>query len=212
VSKASRIVAAMTSDNAPHLIAFAKNHTSRQIDFEAARVGGKSAVPKERVKVVGEDLVHLEISISKAVHDNLMRAQNLVSSKTGRAVGIAEVLGRALSEYVERHDPMCKAERARKREASGSAEAKADETKAQLRPNRVSGSSRRKPLPAKVRHAVALRDGGRCTFRDPSGKRCEQERWLDVHHRVPVHAGGGNDPQNLTTLCGFHHDLVHQKI
>ena len=58
VSKASRIVATITPSNASHLIAFAQSHSSREIDFEVAR--GKKKEVKTKVKVVAEDLVHLE--------------------------------------------------------------------------------------------------------------------------------------------------------
>jgi hypothetical protein len=38
------------------------------------------------------------------------------------------------------------------------------------------------------------------------------ESHLDKYDPVrhPVSRGGTNDPENLTTLCGFHHDLAHQ--
>jgi len=68
----------------------------------------------------------------------------------------------------------------------------------------------RRPVSAHTKHTVFNRDGGRCTFRDTSGQRCASERWLHLHHIRPVSSGGGNAPENLSTLCSFHHDLVHQ--
>jgi len=69
---------------------------------------------------------------------------------------------------------------------------------------------KRIPLRAAQKHAVFLRDQGRCTHVGMDGKRCNQDRWVDVHHIVLVKDGGTNDPENLTTLCWSHHDLIHQ--
>ena len=66
------------------------------------------------------------------------------------------------------------------------------------------------PLTAAEKHAVHARDGGRCAHIGESGKRCNADRWVDVHHVRPVSRGGGNELGNLTTLCSYHHDLVHQ--
>ncbi|MGE0527200.1 MAG: HNH endonuclease [Bdellovibrionales bacterium] len=60
------------------------------------------------------------------------------------------------------------------------------------------------------REAALARDGGRCTHVDAQGRRCSEEKWLDVHHIRPVSAGGRHHLDNLTTLCRHHHDLVYQ--
>ena len=69
---------------------------------------------------------------------------------------------------------------------------------------------KRVPLTAAQKHAVTLRDGGRCTFHDSEGRRCHSDRFLDTHHILEVQRGGTNDLENLATLCKFHHDFVHQ--
>ena len=70
--------------------------------------------------------------------------------------------------------------------------------------------TRRKPIAAKTKHHLNLRDQGRCMHQDSHGNRCEQTRWLDRHHLIPVSRGGGNSVENLVTVCGFHHELQHQ--
>ena len=47
---------------------------------------------------------------------------------------------------------------------------------------------------------VFERDGWQCTV--PG---CTSQRNLHAHHIVFRSAGGGDDPENLTTLCVFHH-------
>jgi len=57
----------------------------------------------------------------------------------------------------------------------------------------------------KLRRAVLYRDGG-CTAAG-----CTSRYRLQPHHRVPWSEGGATDPDNLTTLCWFHHHVViHQ--
>ena len=46
---------------------------------------------------------------------------------------------------------------------------------------------------------------------DSKGNRCENRRWLDVHHVVPRAAGGSNAPENLITLCSAHHRIEHDR-
>ncbi len=68
---------------------------------------------------------------------------------------------------------------------------------------------RRHPIPAAVIHQVNLRDQGRCTATLPSGRRCNQARWTEIHHVILVSQGGPDTTDNLTTLCWAHHRKEH---
>lgn len=71
-------------------------------------------------------------------------------------------------------------------------------------------SDRRARLPADWSALVAAvwkRDGGRCTWRLPSGARCPRPG-RDVDHRV---AGDDHRMSNLQLLCGTHHDRKTQR-
>jgi predicted restriction endonuclease len=57
---------------------------------------------------------------------------------------------------------------------------------------------------------VQLRDQAQCTFVDTTGRRCENRRFLHLHHVKPVASGGADEAENLTCLCSEHHSLVHQ--
>lgn len=57
--------------------------------------------------------------------------------------------------------------------------------------------SRRKPIPARLRHEVFRRDGYRCRECGATNK----ETTLEIDHIVPVSKGGGNNLSNLQTLC-----------
>ena len=68
----------------------------------------------------------------------------------------------------------------------------------------------RVPIPAAIKHAVALRDRCQCTFVDSLGRRCDNRRQLHFHHILQVSLGGTNELSNLTTICATHHELIHQ--
>jgi hypothetical protein len=59
-------------------------------------------------------------------------------------------------------------------------------------------------VPPKTRRFVFRRDGDRCTV--PG---CRASAFIEVHHIVPREHGGGHVPENLTLLCGGHHDAHH---
>lgn len=60
-------------------------------------------------------------------------------------------------------------------------------------------------IPAWLRRLVDARDGG-CRF--PG---CGRTRWTHAHHIVHWANGGPTNLDNLVTLCGFHHRLIHRK-
>jgi hypothetical protein len=63
------------------------------------------------------------------------------------------------------------------------------------------GTASRK-IPPKLRRFVMARDGG-CVVDG-----CTSSYRLEVHHVIPASEGGPTDPQNLVTLCWFHHHRV----
>jgi hypothetical protein len=65
-------------------------------------------------------------------------------------------------------------------------------------------------VPASLLHQVNFRDQRRCQHTLPDGKRCNQSRWVEVHHLKPVSQGGKNTLENLTTLCWAHHRYAHR--
>jgi len=60
-------------------------------------------------------------------------------------------------------------------------------------------------IPPKLKRAILHRDGG-CT-----ADGCTSRYRLQPHHKIPWSQGGRTDPDNLVTLCWFHHHVViHQ--
>lgn len=238
LNKASRIVSVITRENVNEVVAFAEAHSTRETQQYVARLRPRAA-KRERVRAIAEDLSDLHLNVSNAFVKKLDRARELQSRAD---MSYAEILDTALTEYLERHDPLEKARRASVREAraqsAGASSARAGSassasTNRQVNksendsqsispepPRNVQGPvsyqdkfcARRKrvPLTAGQKHAVTERDRGQCTHVDARGQRCTERRWLKVHHIRHVSQGGDNTPENLTTLCSAHHDLVHQ--
>lgn len=55
-----------------------------------------------------------------------------------------------------------------------------------------------------IRRDILNRDGFSCQEAD---QRCTSV--LQVHHKIPLSRGGSNSPDNLITLCKFHHSQKH---
>jgi 5-methylcytosine-specific restriction endonuclease McrA len=60
-------------------------------------------------------------------------------------------------------------------------------------------------IPPATRRAVLRRDHHRCVV--PG---CRNSLFLDLHHVKTRSQGGGNDADNLITLCGVHHRAAHR--
>jgi 5-methylcytosine-specific restriction endonuclease McrA len=67
-------------------------------------------------------------------------------------------------------------------------------------------------IPAAVRRAVWLRDGGRCQWELESGGRCGSTHRLQFDHLLPVALGGGSTVDNVRVLCAGHNLLAARRI
>ena len=59
-------------------------------------------------------------------------------------------------------------------------------------------------MPAHVRRAVYVRDGGRCAFVSVEGHRCGERRFIEFHHVMPRAAGGKATVENIQLRCRAH--------
>ncbi len=150
VARASRITSVLTTENAITLIAFAAHHSARETDREVARIAGNGGNEKRRALLVSEEVLDL-----------LKRAQSLLASRNKKHIAAQEALKLVFEDYLERHDPVKKAERTANRKTKS--EPLSSERSEFLR-------NRRKPFSASERHAVFRRDGGLCAFVDVSGQ------------------------------------------
>jgi hypothetical protein len=114
---------------------------------------------------------------------------------------IAEVVDRALSILLE--------ELARRKFAATSRPRPSDEQAASRR-----ADSRH--IPASVKRAVWLRDGGRCAFVGKAARRCEARGFLEFHHVRPYGVGGLATTDNIEIRCrahnGYEADLFYGRM
>ena len=68
--------------------------------------------------------------------------------------------------------------------------------------NPVAATDASRAIPPALRRTIAWRDGG-CTVDG-----CESRYRLEPHHVRPWGHGGAHDPDNLATLCWYHHHVV----
>lgn len=230
-SGAGRLVSTITKENADELIEFAATHSWRQTERELARRNPRAGA-RNKSKSLGNGLVELTLIITEDQLKEFERACSVEAQRTQSAPKPNEVFVAAVRTHLEKYDPVCKADRAKKRadrvvfktapaekhsertESAVDVEPKcgerADVAEQPSRHSERTDKTVRVPRTAEQTHAVNLRDQGRCTHIDANGKGCCEDRWVEIHHIRPVSQGGTNDIDNLTTLCGAHHDLIHQ--
>ena len=195
VSKARKITSVITPESQSTWISKAINLTSRALEKEVAKVLPQELTP-ERTKYVREDRVNLNFGLKEEFFKKLKRIQDLESQRRSKAVSIEETLNAMIELYLEKKDPLEKARR--NINAHAPVPGHRDEK------SKMEESNKRKPFRAQLRHQVNLRDSGKC-----AQEGCDQQRWLDIHHIIPVSQGGQNTLGNLTTLCRGHHKMEH---
>jgi 5-methylcytosine-specific restriction endonuclease McrA len=128
------------------------------------------------------------------------------------------------SDWLERHDPVKRSERCKKRrkERQKSNNSNTTSKLKKIDPEEtsryISPATRDAVFnPARVlmiaRRALRSRDGGQCTYRGSNGKRCESKWDLEIHHdETPFAMGGGHSPGNLRLLCAVHNKLDAERV
>jgi hypothetical protein len=216
-SKAKKIISVINEENKAAWLELAATQTSKQIEKAVVSIHPMSAT-KESLRYKTTDRLELVLGVSENWSQMLTRVKDVASQKLKRAVSTEEALQLAMARYLESFDPLEKASRAHARESNVSNGSPASEKPSQSvesatvpkdSPFSRTVKSARKPLAAALKHAVVMRDQNQCTERDENGHRCENRRWLDVHHIVPVAESGFDELDNLRMLCSEHHKMRH---
>jgi hypothetical protein len=144
--------------------------------------------PRSRIEPLAPARYRLEFTASAELKEKLERAANLMR-QTNPSGELSVLVERALDLLLAKLEKQRLAKAIRPRDGA-------------LRP-----STRRGYVPRAVRREVFERDGERCTFVDPSGRRCESLTWLELDHRVPRALRGADDVSNLSVRCRAHNRL-----
>jgi hypothetical protein len=148
--------------------------------------------PRSRIEPLAPARYRLEFTASAELKEKLERAADLMrhSNPSGELSVLVE---RALDLLLAKLENQRLAKTTRPRDGA-------------LRP-----STRRGYVSRAVRREVFERDGERCTFVDPSGRRCEARTWLELDHRVPRALRGADDVSNLSVRCRAHNRLAAEE-
>ena len=127
----------------------------------------------------------VQVTFSTDAHEKLRRAQSLLRHQIPNG-DPALILERGLDALLERLMKQKAAQTDRPRRA--------------CRPSREHS----RHIPAPVKREVWKRDGARCVFEGPDGRRCAEDDFLEFHHVVPYARGGKATTENLELRCRAH--------
>lgn len=151
----------------------------------------KTHVSSAKTTPLSADRFALQLTMSRATHDKLRYAQELLSYRV-RPGDVAEVLDRALDALIVRLEKQ-------KFAAASTA-----------RP-RMGPSPNHRHVSAHVKRAVWARDRGRCTFVGDSGHRCNARQLLEFDHTEPVARGGRATVASMRLRCRAHNQYEAER-
>ena len=190
---ASRLCSQITPENQKDWIEKAASSTKTELEQKLAGANPKRSKRTSKKPVNGET-TRLSIDLPNSVLAMHKRVREIECQRKRRVVSEAETMAAAYSGYLERHDPVQKADRAK-------------ETVVQ---STTTKTFKRTPRKAREEHARNRRDRGRCQLELPDGTRCNESTWTEGHHIIAVALGGSNDVDNMITLCSKHHRMIHK--
>jgi 5-methylcytosine-specific restriction endonuclease McrA len=201
VSNARTIAPVLNVENQEKWLMAAASLSKRELEKEIAKEFPERQI-QERARYVSEKRVELKFGISEELYEELKRVQDLVSTQAKEAADLEKTLRALIELYVEKKDPVEKAKRAEQRESRSNSR------------QPVPGQENPNPrfIPAKLEHAILLRGQGQCTQKRPDGVRCNEKRWLQIHHIQPLSQGGETTFENLRLVCQGHHRVLHYRV
>ena len=205
----------ITPENKNKWIAMSQSLSQRELEKKIVAERPKEAV-RDKMTYLQPPQVKLVCGISEELMKEIERVKEIVSQNTGRPANLEETLKAMATLYLERKDPIKKAERVLKKNSLSSSISPSPSLKRGdsyfLSLRRVGNAQgKRTPIPAQIRHEVMKRDRGQCTFKDKVANPCQNKRWIDLHHKKLIAKGGEHSLSNIVTLCRQHHRFLHQK-
>ncbi len=146
-----------------------------------------------RIESLSLSRMHVGFSCGEELVRMLERGKELLRHKhpEGR---LEDVIGEMAGVFLEHKDPERRLRRAKRVDMR----------------DRGSGAGRR--IPVSIKAQVWERDGGRCVFQTPEGRRCLERGRLEFDHVIPWALGGSNHAGNVRLLCRAHNQLAGREI
>ena len=212
VSKARRICSVIDDSNKHEWIELAKKSTQKELE-KAIRLKDPKALVYDSMRYLTHEYLSLEATIDEDTSQKIKRVKELMTESQNKRIDYNEMFKGLAEVYLQKFDPVLKAERLLNKSAHGS-QAKVPKDKFQNQngndglksPNRL--VNKRVPLTAETKHFIFKRDNGQCRFHI-NGQRCTSRIHLEVHHKLPIAKGGTDAIENLVLLCSSHHKSIH---
>ncbi|MFA6318200.1 MAG: HNH endonuclease signature motif containing protein [Elusimicrobiota bacterium] len=177
-------------------------------------------------------LVRFSFTADEGLLSWVERARDLLRHKYP-AVNLSDIFREALDALLEKRDPSRRIARNKERgqpfektaggggnpagSAGGQGAGKVDGREngrtrgIEGKEDRIPDRSRR--IPRWVKDKVWERDGGRCSYVSPEGRRCEGTGMLEYDHVIPWALGGlSDDPDNIRLLCWTHNQWAARMV
>ena len=159
-------------------------------DAVPSNAASPAAAPRGRVQPLSETRYLVQFTASEALRQKIERVLDLTShSNPARELSVA--VERALDLLLAKLEREKQGKTSRPRKSRG------------VRPGDISAETRR---------IVTERDGGRCTYVGPDGRRCTAKGFLQYEHIEPRGLGGAGDEFNITTRCFGHNKLAAEDV
>jgi hypothetical protein len=222
ISHLALISPRITQANAGIILSGIKNKTKREVEGLLSRVTLDGKILDQEAEV------ELRIRLSESQLKTLDRAREVLSHG-GHVPSLCEIFMKALGDSLEKRDPLRKAERAAARKERSESKDQIcdtlsgpnlkdinpspektwspDEVAVEVASPEKNAGTSRPAIPAAIRHAVWLRDRGKCTFEFPNGSRCGGKTMLELDHLTMWCRGGEHSVENLTLRCRHHNQF-----
>ncbi len=138
---------------------------------------------------LGGNRYHVQFTAGSETRDKLREAQALLRHQIPDG-DLAKLFDRALDALL--------------REARRTKFAETDRPRARAAESGCSNVPASRHVPATIQRAVAARDGKRCTFVAPDGRRCASRDALEFHHIDPFGRAKRHRVESITLRCRTH--------
>jgi 5-methylcytosine-specific restriction endonuclease McrA len=167
----------------------------------------------EKSRVQKDESVRLELTLSKEQMAKLQKCKELLSH-TIPGASMAEIIEALSDELIKRKDLSLPKRSKSEIHCHMEVSCPLDQISVRSDIKTVSDTDAvaesRTNISVVTKRLVFQRDRS-CRYQDPeTGHRCESRYLLQVDHKVPVWAGGGNNLKNLQLLCAAHNQQKYR--
>jgi hypothetical protein len=160
--------------------------------------------PRHELRPVSEEAFSLRVTLDAACKAELDQLVALLSHRTNG--DLAAVLREAIRCAIAKHGRRKGAVEPERKRGKATAKATPGAGTA-AEPSSTAPVLDPRAIPMEMRRAVWRRDGGRCAWTSPDGKRCGSTWKLELGHILPAAIGGAPAVDGLQVQCRRHNQL-----